>query len=519
MKKLRILWTDDEIENLRPYIYFLSERGYEVETCFNGNDAVELIRRNPYDLLLLDEHMPGLSGIETLRLIKEIRPEMPVVMVTKSEEETLMDSAIGSEIADYLIKPVKPNQVLLVLKKNLEHKRLVTEKTTTDYSQEFVKISGMINSASSVSDWTDIYRKIVYWEIELDKLGDIGLYDILQNQEYDANNSFCRFVTKNYLSWLTPGNADKPLMSHQIMQKSIFPVISGSEPLFFILIDNMRFDQWKTLQSELSGIYRITNESVYFSILPTSTQFSRNAIFSGLMPLSIEKSMPEMWTPDFVEDEGKNEFEDEFLRRQIARYTPDIKWTYNKVNNGQEGKKLNERLESLLKNNLNVIVYNFVDILSHARTEMNLIRDLAADERAFRSLTRSWFIHSSLFELLKTIASLRVKVIITTDHGSIKVTNPIKVVGDRESSPSLRYKTGRSLDYDPAKVFEVRNPEKAFLPVTNLSSKYIFALNKDYLVYHNNFNYYASYYKDTFQHGGISMQEMILPLAFLEPVS
>ncbi|HOU96523.1 MAG TPA: bifunctional response regulator/alkaline phosphatase family protein [Bacteroidales bacterium] len=518
MKKLRILWTDDEIENLRPHIYFLLERGYEVETCSNGNDAVELIKKNAYDLLLLDEHMPGLSGIETLKLIKEIRPEIPVVMVTKSEEETLMDAAIGSEIADFLIKPVKPNQVLLVLKKNLEQKRLVTEKTTTDYTQEFIKISSMISSASTPNDWIDIYRKIVYWEIELDRLADTSLYDILQNQEYDANNSFCRFVTKNYLSWLTPGNPDRPLMSHQLMQKTVFPLLSISEPLFFILIDNMRLDQWKTLQSELSGLYRITDESAYFSILPTSTQFSRNAIFSGLMPLSIEKTMPGMWTPDFIENEGKNEFEDEFLRRQVARYIPEIKWSYNKVNNGQEGKKLNERLESLLKNNLNVIVYNFVDILSHARTEMNLIRDLAADERAFRSLTKSWFIHSSLFELLKAIASVKVKVVITTDHGSIRVSNPLKVVGDRESSPSLRYKTGRSLDYDPGKVFEIKNPEKALLPATNLTSRYIFALNRDYLVYHNNFNYFASYYKDTFQHGGISMQEMILPLVFLEPV-
>jgi len=518
MKKLRILWTDDEIENLRPHIYFLSERGYEVETCSNGNDAVELIKKNAYDLLLLDEHMPGLSGIETLKLVKEIRPEIPVVMVTKSEEETLMDAAIGSEISDFLIKPVKPNQVLLVLKKNLEQKRLVTETTTSDYTQEFIKISSMISSASKASDWIDIYRKIVYWEIELDKLADTSLYDILQNQEYDANNSFCRFVMKNYLSWLMPGNPDRPLMSHQLMQKTVFPLLSGSEPLFFILIDNMRFDQWKNLQSELSGLYRITDESAYFSILPTSTQFSRNAIFSGLMPLSIEKTMPGMWTPDFIENEGKNEFEDEFLRRQVARYIPDIKWSYNKVNNGQEGKKLNERLESLLKNNLNVIVYNFVDILSHARTEMNLIRDLAADERAFRSLTKSWFIHSSLFELLKAIASVKVKVVITTDHGSIRVSNPLKVVGDRESSPNLRYKTGRSLDYDPTKVFEIKNPEKALLPVANLTSRYIFALNRDYLVYHNNFNYFASYYKDTFQHGGISMQEMILPLAFLEPV-
>ena len=518
MRKHKILWVDDEIEILRPHIYFLGEKGYEVITCSNGNDAVELVKTNIYDLILLDEHMAGLSGLETLRLIKEIRPEIPVVMITKSEEENIMEAAIGSEIADYLIKPVKPNQILLALKKNLEHKKLITEKTTTDYQKEFGKISEMISQASTFSDWIEIYRKIVFWELELDKLPEAEMSGILQSQADEANAAFCRFVARNYLSWLDPAAAEKPVLSPHLMEKKIFPEISSSQPLFFILIDNMRYDQWKVMQSELTGLFRTTCETLYYSILPTSTQFSRNAIFSGLMPLSIYQTMPGMWIADNVEDEGKNEFEEEFLKRQIQRRGLNIKWSYHKINNSQEGKKLNEKLPLLLQYNLNVLVYNFVDILSHARTEIGVIRDLAYDERAYRSLTKSWFLHSSLFELLKTLAGKNVRIVFTTDHGTIKVNNPVKVIGDRETSPSLRYKTGKSLDYNPTRVFEIKTPEKAFLPRTNLSSKYIFAMNRDYLVYANNFNQYAAYYRDTFQHGGISMQEMILPLAYLEPV-
>ncbi|HQK69917.1 MAG TPA: bifunctional response regulator/alkaline phosphatase family protein [Bacteroidales bacterium] len=518
MRKHKILWVDDEIEILKPHIYFLSEKGYEITTCSNGNDAVELVRTNIYDLILLDEHMAGLSGLETLRFIKEIKPEIPVVMITKSEEENLMEAAIGSEIADYLIKPVKPNQILLALKKNLEQKKLITEKTTIDYQKEFGKISDMIARASTFNDWIEIYKKIVFWELELDKLPETGMNQILQTQTDEANTAFCRFVSRNYLSWLDPAVSEKPLLSHQLMQKKIFPELSNSQPVFFILIDNLRYDQWKTIQAELTELFRIISEIMYLSILPTTTQFSRNAIFSGLMPLSISQTMPEMWIADNIEDERKNEFEEEFLKRQIQRAGLNIKWSYHKINNSLEGKKLNEKLASLLENNLNVLVYNFVDILSHARTESGVIRDLAYDERAYRSLTKSWFLYSSLLELLKTLSEKKVRIVFTTDHGTIRVNNPVKVIGDRETSPSLRYKAGRSLDYDPSEVFEIKAPEKAFLPKTNLSSKYIFAMNRDYLIYANNFNHYAAYYRDTFQHGGISMQEMILPLAFLEPV-
>jgi CheY-like chemotaxis protein len=517
MRTIRILWTDDEVEALKPHIFFLQEKGYEIDTCSNGNDTIDLVRQNRYDLIFLDENMPGLSGIETLRLIREVRTDIPVVMITKSEEEDLMETAIGSEIADYLIKPVKPKQVLLAIKKILDQRRLVTEKTTTDYRQEFSRISNMISSASTFSDWSELYKKIVFWESELEKSSDSGMGEILRMQENEANNSFSKFMISNYLSWLKPENQNKPLLSPALFSNKIFPLVLENKPLFFILIDNMRYDQWKTISAELSGLYRIIEEDIYFSILPTATQFSRNSIFAGLMPAQIAQTMPDLWVND-DEEEGKNNFEENLFNSQLKRKGLKYKCSYTKISSTLEGKKANEKVRSMLENDINILVFNFVDMLSHARTDIGVIRDLASDERAYRSLTRSWFVHSSLFELLKILASHPVKVIFSTDHGTIRVQNPIKIIGDKKTSSNLRYKMGRNLDYDPKKVFELTNPEKAMLPKTNISSRYIFALNKDYLVYQNNYNYYAGYYKDTFQHGGISMQEVMLPFAVLEPV-
>jgi CheY-like chemotaxis protein len=517
MRKIRILWTDDEIEALKPHIIFLEEKGYDIDTCSNGNDTIDLVRQNAYDLIFLDENMPGLSGIETLKLIKEVRTDIPVVMITKSDEEDIMDTAIGSEIADYLIKPVKPKQVLLAIKKILDQRRLITEKTTTDYRQEFSRITNMISAASTYNDWIDIYRKIVFWESELEKSSDPGMGEILRLQENEANIAFSKFVTNNYLGWLSPGCPDKPLQSPDLFAKKIFPNVTGQKPLFFILIDNLRYDQWRTISAELSGLYRIIEEDIYYSILPTATQFSRNAIFAGMMPSVIAEKMPEYWVND-DEEEGKNNYEEEFFKNQLLRKSLTYKWSYNKISSNLEGKKVNDKIHTLLENDINILVFNFVDMLSHARTEIGVIRDLAKDEAAYRSLTRSWFIHSSLLELLKILATHSIKVVFSTDHGTIRVQNPVKIVGDRNTSANLRYKMGRNLDYDPKKIFELKDPAKALLPKSNISSRYIFALNKDYLIYQNNYNHFAAYYKDTFQHGGISMQEVLLPVAYLEPV-
>ncbi|MDQ1296418.1 MAG: hypothetical protein QG611_396 [Bacteroidota bacterium] len=518
MRKIKILWTDDEVEALKPHIFFLEEKGYEIDTCSNGNDTIDLVRQNAYDLIFLDENMPGISGIETLRKIREVRTDIPVVMITKSEEEDLMEAAIGSEIADYLIKPVKPKQILLAIKKILDQKRLVTEKTTTDYRQEFSRIGNMISLATTYSDWSELYRKLIFWESELEKSADPGMTEILKLQDNEANNSFSKFVMKNYLSWFETGNENNPLISPSLFPKKVFPRVRTDRPLFFILIDNMRFDQWKIISAELAGLFRIVEEDIYFSILPTTTQFSRNAIFAGMMPSQIAESMPQFWIND-DDDEGKNNFEEELFRNQLAQRGLKYKWSYNKISNEPEGKKVTERIRQLLDNDINILVYNFVDILSHARTEIGVIRDLAENEQAYRSLIRSWFIHSSLFEMLKILSAHQVRLIFSTDHGTIRVQNPLRIIGDKKTSSNLRYKMGRNLDYNPKEVFELRNPEKAFLPKTNISSRYIFALNKDFLVYQNNYNYYAGYYRNTFQHGGISLQEMLLPVACLESVS
>ncbi len=517
MRNIKILWTDDEIEALKPHIIFLREKGYEIDTCSNGIDTIDMVKQKTYDIIFLDENMPGISGIETLRLIRETRKDIPVVMITKNEEEGIMEAAIGSETADYLIKPVKPNQILMAIKKIIDQKRLVTEKTTTDYRQEFSRIGSMTGSASSWHDWIELYRKIIFWESELEKSVDPGMNEILGMQEYEANKAFSRFIMVNYLDWLTPGCKDKPLLSPSLFREKIFPEVVDGKPLFFILIDNMRIDQWRTIASELAGMYRIVWDEVYMSILPTATQYSRNSLFAGLMPSAISERFPDFWIND-DEEEGKNTFEEELFGQQLAMNGLKYKWSYNKISSNQEGKKINDNYRSLLQNNINILVYNFVDMLSHARTEMGIIRDLANDERAYRSLTRSWFVHSSLFELLKILSANRVRVIFSTDHGTIRVQNPVKVTGDRQTSPNLRYKTGRNLDYNPKEVFEIKDPLKAGLPKANITSKYIFARNNDYLVYQNNFNYYAGYYRDTFQHGGISMQEMMLPVACLEPV-
>jgi CheY-like chemotaxis protein len=517
MRKIKILWTDDEVEALKPHILFLQEKGFEIDTCSNGTDTLDLVRQNSYDLIFLDENMPGISGIETLRLIKEIRTDIPVVMITKSEEEEIMEAAIGSEIADYLIKPVKPKQIILVIMKILDQKRLFTEKTTTDYRQEFNRIGNMISAARNYSDWTELYRKLVFWQSELEKSSDPGMVEILKMQENEANNSFSKFVTKNYISWLDQKNSESPILSPSLFSRKIFPQTDKNRPLFFILVDNMRYDNWKTIAAELTGMYRILEEEIYYSILPTATQYSRNSIFAGLMPSQISDIMPQFWIDD-DNDEGKNNFEEELFRSQLSRKGLNYKWSYYKISSSTEGKRINEKIRQMLENDLNILVFNFVDILSHARTDIGLIRDLAEDEPAYRSLVRSWFLHSPLLELLKILSSHRVKIIFSTDHGTIQVQNPVKVVGDKKTSTNLRYKMGRSLDYNPGEVFEIPYPEKAMLPKSNISSRYIFATNKDFLIYPNNYNYYAGYYKNTFQHGGISLQEMLLPVATIEPV-
>ena len=531
-----LLWIDDEIELLRAHILFLKGKDYEVDTATNGRDALDRLREQNYDLILLDENMPGLTGLETLNLIKEVRPAIPVVMVTKSEEEDIMNQAIGAKIADYLIKPVNPSQILLTLKKNIHKRDIITETTNPNYQQNMGRIAMQINDASTAEDWAEVYKNLVYWELELEH-ADNNMSEMLRMQKEEANNLFARFVRKNYETWCnslltspkgeglrmratshhSQGGQEEntPLLSPHLFRDRIFPLLDKGEKVVLIVFDNFRYDQWKMLSHELASGFTY-DEELYYSILPTATQYARNAIFSGLMPNKIAEMFPELWV-DEDEDEGKNLNEAPLIQTQIDRYRRRDTFSYNKINNAGEAERIVSQFGQFAHHNLNVLVVNFIDLLSHARTESKTLRELASDEAAYRSVTATWFRHSPLKELFTLLAESDYKVVITTDHGSIRVNNPIKVVGDRNVNTNLRYKLGKNLSYNPREVYEIKDPRKVFLPSPNVSTAYIFAWGDNFFAYPNNYNHYVSYYRDTFQHGGISMEEMIIPLVTMTP--
>jgi CheY-like chemotaxis protein len=516
MALVKIIWVDDEIESLQSQKLFLENKGYEVQTFTNGFDAIDYVKDNHVDVVLIDESMPGITGLETLAKIKEMKQSLPVVLITKNETENLMDEAIGSQISDYLIKPVNPNQVWLSLKKIIDNKRLVAEKTTTAYQQQFRHLFTALNSNPDYNEWMDIYKKLVYWELEMQKSDSPEMQEVLQSQKGEANTEFFKFVSRNYASWINPKGKDGPVMSHSLVQFKVMPHIEKGTPLFFVLIDNLRFDQWRAIQPIFAESFRILEEDSFYSILPTATQYARNAIFAGMLPMEIEKKFPQQWKND-DEEGGKNLYEEEFFRAQLKRLGKgDLKVSYTKVLNNHAGLELVNNIHNLLNNDINVIVYNFVDMLSHARTEMEVLKELAGDEMSYRSITTSWFEHSPLHQALKKIADKKIRIVLATDHGSVRVKSPYKVIGDKQTTTNLRYKHGRNLNYEQKDVLAYREPKEIGLPSPTINSSFIFAKEDGFLCYPNNYNHYVNYYRNTFQHGGVSLEEMIVPVIKME---
>ncbi|GAA4440183.1 PglZ domain-containing protein [Pontibacter saemangeumensis] len=517
MQRYDILWADDEIDLLKPHILFLEDRGYNITPVNSGTDAIEVFQERTFDLVFLDENMPGISGLETLTELKNIRPMVPVIMITKSEEEHIMEEAIGSRITDYLIKPLNPNQILLSVKKVLDNKRLVSEKTNMSYQRDFRTLGMAFGERLSPQEWADIYKKLVYWELEIDETENKSMADVINMQKDEANSNFAKFIMENYEEWINNDSDDAPLMSHQLFRERVFPMMKESDrPVYFLLIDNLRYDQWKVLEPLISDYFTVDQEEMFYSILPTTTAYARNAIFSGMLPTEIAKKYPNMWVGD-DEEEGKNLHEADFLDIQFQQNRMTEKHSYHKITNPAAGKDLLSKFSNLDNNKLNVIVYNFVDMLSHARTDSNMVRELAPDESAYRSITKSWFLHSPLFETLKMISEKKGRLIITTDHGTIRVKRPFKIIGDRNTNTNLRYKHGKNLGYTDKDVFTVRKPERFFLPKANVSTTFVFAIEDYFFAYPNNYNYYVNFYKDTFQHGGISLEEVIIPFVTLSP--
>ncbi len=514
----RILWADDEIDLLKPHILFLESKGYEVVSVSNGEDAVQKVRDGSFEVVLLDEHMPGMGGLEAVSEILHISPDLPVVMVTKSEEERLMDQALGGQIADYLTKPVNPSQVLLTCKRILDRSRIRSERVSQDYLSSFSGITRRLMEPLSHSEWVDLYQTLIGYDIELG--GDEGVRQVLEDQYHEANRTFSRFVEDHYPEWIRSHDQsqkeERPVLSHEVVSTFVEPLLKKGGPVVFFVIDCMRYDQWLEFERLISPLFSM-EKAFHYSILPTATPYSRNAIFSGLLPRDLAEKYRAVWSQGEDDEHSRNRNEEEFLNDQLKAKEGKIRIRYDKLITTQNGRDFAQNVHNVLQVDLSAVVVNFVDILAHSRSDSAVLRELAPDERAYRALTRTWFEHSWLYNAFMQLADTDCTIVVTTDHGAIRSLHATKVIGDRETSTALRYKYGRNLKCDERHAILVRDPHDYGLPRDHMNMNYIIAKEDYYFVYPTNYNKYVSRYRDTMQHGGISLEEMILPVVTLHP--
>ena len=516
-----ILWIDDEIEQLKAPILFLEQRGMTVLSSTNGADALDMLGEHVVDVVFLDEQMPGMDGLTTLEKIKQLQPQLPVVMITKSEEESIMEDAIGRFISDYLIKPVNPAQLVITLKRLLQVDEIQSEKTTQRYLQQFQQLGLKMDEASTWHDWSSLYQELVQWEFDLEG-GESASKEILEEQYASANAGFSRFVEQAYVNWIASsnnqGDNERPMLSHEVLRSSLFPLLKEREgqPVCFVLIDCMRLDQWRVFEKTLRKWFTIDTQLVG-SILPTATPFSRNAIFSGYTPAQLQRAFPNEWDLSKGE-QSLNQHEELFLKAALERNDFDVSVRYHKVLSSADGKKLVQSIPTMKDVDLTAVVYNFVDTLVHSRSDSDVLKELAPDARAFRNLTETWFEHSALLDLFKGCAEEGIPVVVTTDHGSIRAMRDTKVFADRESADSLRYKYGKNLNIEQeSHALKITKPELFGLPGGLHTSSYLIAKEDYYFIYPTQYHKFQNKYRDTFQHGGISLEEMVLPLAICRP--
>ncbi|NOT33441.1 MAG: response regulator [Candidatus Eisenbacteria bacterium] len=513
----QILWADDEIDLLRPHIKFLEQKGFAVTAVPNGEDALAALERQRYDVVLLDEMMPGLGGLGTLDAIKSRNHTLPVILITKSEEETLMDEAIGKRITDYLIKPVNPSQVFLACKRVFESDRLQDSQRARDYVGEMQRWQAIDTRRLDWAGWVDLTVESARWDVLFDGINEEGLKQAHADFRRPLNLEFSRFIEDQYPRWVKDA-AERPRMSHDVVRHAVVPHLKSGKRVVFVVIDCMRLDQWFTLEPLLEELFEIQHD-YYCGILPTATPYARNAIFGGLLPIDLQRHHPDLWQENSKDERTKNRFERQLLEHQLERLkaTPEKGLKYLKIYEADEAQAVKRQIQTFSNLSLVAMVFNFLDILAHGRSESEILQELAPDEAAFRAVMRAWFTHSPLYDILRALSKQDVTVVITTDHGSVLCKRAALVYGNRDTSTNLRYKFGVNLNCDTKQAINARKPSDFALPDDGVNKNYVLCREDYYFVYPTRFHEFERQYRGSFQHGGVSIEEMVLPLMTLTP--